>query len=109
MESRTQNRISKQRPTAGLDRINLAGETVPGHAEGQNDNRDDRARRMRALGDVVGELLGRSGHMLGPVQMANQPNRNLDHLPQRQGHADRADNCEENEKRAKVWHHRVLP
>ena len=57
---RTQNRISKQRPTAGLDRINLAGETVPAQAEGQNDNRDDRARRLRALGEVVGDLLRRA-------------------------------------------------
>ena len=60
MESRTQNRISKQRPTAGLDRINLPGETVPTRAEGQNDNRDDRARRLRALGEVVGDLLRRA-------------------------------------------------
>ena len=65
MESRTQNRISKQRPTAGLDRINLAGETVPAQTEGQNDNRDDRARRMRALGEIAADLLRRA-HRVPP-------------------------------------------
>lgn len=54
-----QKRISKPRQRAGVDRINLAGETVPAHAEGQ-DNADDRARRLRALGEVVADLLARS-------------------------------------------------
>ena len=59
MKTERQKRISQKRPRAGVDRINLAGETVPTHAEGQ-DNADDRARRLRALGEVVAELLARS-------------------------------------------------
>lgn len=61
MKTDRQKRISKQRPRADQDRIGLGNQPVKVTRESvANDQRDDRARRLRALGEVAAELLARS-------------------------------------------------
>lgn len=56
-----QKRISQKRPRANLDRIGLGNQPVESTQKGAaNVNTDDRARRMRPLGEIVAQVLKRA-------------------------------------------------